>query len=140
MRFVLDTNVVVAGLRSPTGASAALIDRALSGAFTLVLSVALALEYEAVCRDPAQRIVSGLSEREVETIVTALCAIAEPVTTRFLWRPQLHDPADEMVLDAAINGTADALITFNLQDFGQAPARFGIALLLPQEALRRLSP
>lgn len=140
MRFVLDTNVVVAGLRSPTGASAALLDRALSGAFTLVLSVALALEYEAVCRDPAQRIVSGLSESEVETIVTALCAVAEPVTTRFLWRPQLHDPADEMVLDAAINGTADALITFNRQDFGQAPARFGIGLLSPQEALRRLSP
>lgn len=140
MRFVLDTNVVVAGLRSPTGASAALLDRALGGAFTLVLSVALALEYEAVCRDPAQRIASGLSESEVETIVTALCAVAEPVTTRFLWRPQLHDPADEMVLDAAINGTADALVTFNRQDFGQAPARFGIALLSPQEALRRLSP
>ena len=139
MRFVLDTNVIVAGLRSPTGASAALIERALSGAFTLILSVALVLEYEAVCRDPAQRIVSGLSEAEVETIVTALCAVAEPVTPRFLWRPQLRDPADEMVLDAAINGAADALVTFNRQDFGQAPARFGIALLSPREALRRLS-
>ena len=106
----------------------------------LVLSVALALEYEAVCRDPEQRIASGLSEAEVETIVTALCAVAEPVETRFLWRPQLHDPADEMVLDAAINGAADILVTFNRRDFGQAPARFGIALLSPQEALRRLSP
>ena len=105
----------------------------------LVLSVALALEYEAVCRDPAQRIVSGLSETGVETIVTALCAVAEPVTTRFLWRPQLHDPADEMVLDTAINGAADALVTFNRKDFGQAPTRFGVALLSPQEALRRLS-
>ena len=45
-----------------------------------------------------------------------------------------------MVLDAAINGAADALVTFNRQDFGQVPGRFGIALLLPQEALRRLSP
>ncbi len=60
--------------------------------------------------------------------------------TRFLWRPQLHDPADKMVLDAAINGAADALVTFNRQDFGQVPGRFGIALLLPQEALRKLSP
>ena len=140
MRLMLDTNVLVAGLRSPTGASAALIDRALSEAFTLVLSVALVLEYEAVCRDPAQRIVSGLSETEVETVITALCAVADPVTPRFLWRPQLRDPADEMVLDAAINGAADALVTFNRQDFGQAPARFGIALLSPREALRRLSP
>ena len=138
MRIVLDTNVVVAGLRSPTGASAALLDRALSGGFTLLLSVALALEYEAVCRDPDQRIVSGLSEASVVTIVTALCAVAEPVATRFLWRPQLHDPADEMVLEAAVNGMADALVTFNRRDFGQAPARFGVALLTPREALREL--
>ncbi|MYD87910.1 MAG: putative toxin-antitoxin system toxin component, PIN family [Acidobacteria bacterium] len=138
MRLVLDTNVVVAGLRSPTGASAELLDRALTGAFTLLVSVALALEYEAVCGHADQRIASGLSETDVETIVTALCAVAEPVATRFLWRPQLRDPADEMVLEAAINGAADALATFNRRDFGQAPARFGIVLVSPQEALRRL--
>ena len=87
------------------------------------------LEYKAACRDPAQRIVSGLSEPEVETIVTALCAVAVPVATRFPWRPQLHDPADEMVLDTAINSVADTLMTFNRKDFGQTPGRFGIALL-----------
>ena len=135
----MDTNVVVAGLRSPTGASAALLGNALDGTFTLLLSVALALEYEAVCRDPDQRIASGLSEAEVATIVTALCAVAEPVATRFLWRPQQHDPADEMVLEAAVNGTAEVLVTFNRKDFGRAPARFGIALLSPQEALRKLA-
>ena len=139
MRLALDTNVVVAGLRSPAGASAALIDRALTRQFVLVLSVALALEYEAVCQDPAQRIISGLSEAEVATIISALCAVADPVQTRFLWRPQLRDPADEMVLEAAINGFADALITFNRRDFGDAPGRFGIALLSPQQALRRTS-
>ncbi len=139
MRFVLDTNVVVAGLRSPTGASAALLDRALDRAFELLLSVALALEYESVCQDPGQRIVSGLSNADVETIIFALCAVAEPVRTRFLWRPQLRDPADEMVLEAAINGNADALVTFNRRDFGDAHRRFGIALLSPQQALRRTS-
>ena len=138
MRCVVDTNIVVAGLRSPTGASAALLGQALSGAFTLLLSVALTLEYEAVCRDPDQRMVSGLSEAEVVTIITALCAVAEPVATRFLWRPQLHDPADEMVLEAAVNGMADALVTFNRRDFGLVPARFGVALLTPQQALRKL--
>ena len=85
-----------------------------------------------------ERFASGLSEVEVETLVTALCAVAEPVETLFLWRPQLRDPADEMVFDAATNGAADALVTFNRQDFGQSPARFGIALLSPRVALRRL--
>ena len=136
MRLVLDTNVVVAGLRSPTGASAALVDRALDGAFELPLTVALALEYESVCGDPAQRIASGLSNEEVEVIISALCAIAEPVQPRFLWRPQLRDPADEMVLEAVTNGNADALVTFNRRDFGDAPGRFGIAVLTPQQALK----
>ena len=62
---------------------------------------------------------------------------SSPVQTRFLWRPQLSDPADEMVLESAINGYADALITFNRRDFGEAPGRFGIALLSPRQALRR---
>ena len=138
MRFVLDTNVVVAGLRSPSGASAALIDHALNEGFTLLLSVALTLEYEAVCRDPAQRIASGLSEEEVSTIVSALCAVCEPVDARYLWRPQLRDPADEIVFETAVNGRADALVTFNRKDFGNVPAQFGIALQTPREALRNL--
>ncbi len=137
IRYVLDTNVVVAGLRSPTGASAALIDQALNGAFTPLISVALALEYEAICGDPAQRIVSRLSETEISNFISALCAVAEPVNPRFLWRPQLSDPADEMVLETAINGNADALVTFNRRDFGSAPRDFGITLLSPPEALRR---
>lgn len=135
----MDTNVVVAGLRSPTGASAALIDQALGRAFTPLLSVALALEYEAVCCDRDQRIASGLSEADVRTVISALCRVAEPVVMWFLWRPQLRDPADEMVLEAAINGNADGLVTFNQRHFGDAPARFGIAVLSPQEALRRIS-
>ena len=138
MRIVLDANVVVAGLRSPTGASAALIDHALSERFTLLLSVTLALEYEAVCRDPAQRIVSGLSEKEVSTIVSALCAVCEPVDARYLWRPRLRDPADEIVFETAVNGRADALVTFNRRDFGDMPAQFGVALQTPREALRSL--
>ena len=138
MRYVLDTNVVVAGLRSPSSASAALIDHALSARFKLLLSVALALEYEAVCRDPAQRIASGLSEEEVSTVVSALCAVCEPVEAHYLWRPQLRDAADEMVFETAVNGRADALVTFNRKDFGDAPARFGVALQSPREALRSL--
>ena len=139
MCYVLDTNVVVAGLRSPAGASAALIDQALDRAFTLLLSVPLALEYEAICRNPEQRIISGLSETEISTIISTFCAVSEPVSPRFLWRPQLRDPADEMVLETAINGNANALVTFNIRDFGDIPGDFGIALLSPREALRRIT-
>ena len=139
MRLVLDTNVVVSGLRSPSGASAALLDRALSRAFTLLLSVALALEYEAAANDTEQRLASDLSEEDVATILGSLCAVAEPVYCWFLWRPQLSDPADEMVLETAINGGADGLVSFNRRHFERAAAQFGIPVLSPQQALRRIS-
>lgn len=139
MRIVLDTNVVVAALRSPSGASAALLEQALDHRFTLLLSVPLVLEYEGICCDPAQRIASGLSESEVGTIMSALCAVAEPVRAWFLWRPQLRDPADEMVLEAAVNGGADALVTFNRRDFGDAPGVFGIEVLSPRQTLSRIA-
>ena len=64
--------------------------------------------------------------------------MAEPVVTHFLWRPQLRDPNDEMVLEVAINGRADILVTFNLRDFGTVPSRFGLEVLLPREVIRRI--
>ena len=111
---------------------------ALAGRFVLLLSVALALEYEAVCSEPQQRIASGLEVAEVRTVISALCAVAEPVETHFLWRPQLRDPGDEMVLDVAVNGRADALVTFNRRDFAGFADRFGTAILSPRDALRRV--
>ena len=67
-----------------------------------------------------------------------MVALAEPVKTHFLWRPQLRDPNDEMVLETAVNGRADVLVTFNRGDFGTVPAGFGVEVLLPREALTRI--
>jgi putative PIN family toxin of toxin-antitoxin system len=136
--IVLDTNVVVAAMRSPSGASAAILRAARQKRTTLLVSVALALEYEAICSLAEHRLASGLSAREVDVFLDAVIALAEPVEAHFLWRPQLHDPGDEMVLEAAVNGRADALVTFNVRDFGIAPAHFGVEVLLPREAIGRI--
>ena len=135
MRLVLDTDVVVAGMRSPSGASAALLLAALERRLTLCANVALMLEYEAVCSRATHRTAAGLTRKEVANFLDAIAALAEAVDTHFLWRPQLRDPADEMVLEAAVNGHAQAIVTFNVRDFGTAAARFGVDLLLPREAL-----
>lgn len=124
-------------MRSPGGASAALLRRALDGDVTLLANVALVLEYEAVCRRPEHVAASGLKAGEVDVFVVALAALVEPIETHFVWRPQLRDPSDEMVLEAAVNGHADAIVSFNLRDYGTAPQRFGIALWLPRDAIRR---
>ncbi|MBI3709039.1 MAG: putative toxin-antitoxin system toxin component, PIN family [Proteobacteria bacterium] len=138
MRLVLDTDVVVAAMRSPRGASAAILRAARHGRATLLTSVPLAMEYEAVCSRAEHRLAAGLTEDEVAVFLDAVIAVAEPVETHFLWRPQLRDPGDEMVLEAAINGRADALVTFNARDFGATPSGFGIALLAPRVALERI--
>lgn len=125
-------------MRSPRGASAGLLRAARTGQITLLVSVPLAVEYEAVCRKAEHLLAAGLDEAEVRIFIDAVIAMAEPVETHFLWRPQLRDPGDEMVLEAAVNGGADALVTFNKRDFREAPSRFGIELLLPREARVRI--
>jgi len=134
----LDTDAIVAGMRSPSGASAAILRKARQGKVTLLVSVPLAMEYEAVCSEAEHRLAAGLSEREVEIFLDAVIAMAEPVETHFLWRPQLRDPGDEMVLEAAVNGRADLLVTFNVRDFGTVPSRFGIEVMIPRDALERI--
>ena len=124
-------------MRSPGGASAAILREARQDRVTLLVSVPLAIEYEATCSEP-EHLAAGLSEREVEIFLDAVLAMAEPVKTHFLWRPQLRDPGDEMVLETAVNGQADALVTFNVRDFGSVPERFGIEVMIPCEASRKV--
>ena len=135
--MALDTDVVTAAFRSPTGASAALIELALDGKITLLASVPLALEYEAVLKRDEHLVACNATIEQMDRRVRSLIALCEPVYRAFRWRPQVRDPADEMVLEAAVNGGADMLVTFNRRDFGTAPAAFGIACLLPREALER---
>ena len=137
MRVVLDTDVVVAAMRSPAGASAAILVAARQGLITLLMTVPLVVEYEAICQRAEHRLAAGLPEPEVNRFLDVIVAVAEPVEPRFLWRPQLRDPGDEMVLEAAVNGRADALVTFNIRHFGETPRRFGIDVLRPGEALRK---
>jgi len=139
MRYVLDTDVIVAALRSPSGASAALLLAALDRRVTLVANVPLVIEYEATCSRAEHRQAAGLSEAEVRLFLDGVAALAEPVETHFLWRPRLRDPADEMVLEAAVNGHAHGIVTFNLRDYGATPNDFGIEVLKPRDALKSLS-
>src|SRR3984957_10455323 len=138
MRLVLDTNVIVAAMRSPKGASAALLMAARRERITILANVALALEYEATCRRAEHGVAAGLKPARVAIFVDAVIAMVEPVESHFLWRPQLRDPADELVLEAAVNGRAAAIVTFNEQDFGAVPMQFGVEVSSPSDVLRRI--
>ena len=105
---------------------------------TLLANVALALEYETACLRAEHVVAAGLSAQEVTVFLDAVLAMVEPVESYFLWRPQLRDPADELVLEAAGNGKAAAIVTFNQRDFGAVPKGFGIEVLTPVTALQRI--
>jgi predicted nucleic acid-binding protein len=96
------------------------------------------LEYEAVLTRPEHLRGFGLTSREVESILDAIVLVAERVSFQFLWRPQLKDPSDEMVLETAVNGNADYLATFNLRHLREAAALFGIKAVVPGEIWRKL--
>jgi putative PIN family toxin of toxin-antitoxin system len=137
MRWVVDTDVLVAARRSRTGASNALLRHIDREAYVMLASVPLFLEYEAVLTRAEHLLASGMTAKQVMGFLDYLAGLVTPVKFHFLWRPQLSDVADEMVLETAINGAADAIVTFNIRHFGPA-ARFGIDVIRPDEALRRL--
>lgn len=135
MRLVIDTAVLVAATRSHQGRSNALVAAALRRRFVLIATVPLMLEYEAVLMREEQLAASGLTGAEVGALLDALAAIAESVMLRFLWRPQLPDADDDMILEAAVNGRADAIATFNRRHFTGASERLGVAIKTPGECL-----
>ena len=80
-------------------------------------------------------LVVGLPLTIVLEFLAALASTIEPVEVHYQWRPQLSDPSDEMVLEAAVNGRADALVTYNVKHFAAAAARFRLRVARPGELL-----
>ena len=138
LKIVLDTNILVAGLRSSIGASAELLRQARYGNLVLAATPPLFLEYEEVLKRAEHLLASGLTVAQVDVFLGALAQIIHPVDLNFRWRPQLSDPDDEMFMEAAVNGRVDALITFNSKHFLAAAAMFGLELWSPRELLRRM--
>ena len=138
MRIVLDTSVLVAGLRSRLGASNRILGAVAELRCVPLVTTALFLEYEAVLMRPEQRLATGMNPSDIEGFLAALASADEPVEVNYLWRPQLRDPADELVLEAAVNGRAEAIVTHNVKDFQPGAQRFGVATLTPAEFLKEL--
>ncbi|MCU0427833.1 MAG: putative toxin-antitoxin system toxin component, PIN family [Candidatus Kapabacteria bacterium] len=133
MNAILDTNVLVAGVRSNTGASFRVLELALRKVFTLHVSTPLLLEYEEVLLRQ-----TPLNSTEVSSLLTLLTIIAEEHEIYFLFRGVLPDDDDAMLLELAIKAQA-LIITHNVRHFEKAED-FGIIVLRPQEFLHQFQP
>ncbi len=134
---VLDTNVLVAGLQSPHGASFRLLELLHDRRFALAISVPLVMEYEAVLL--RRRAELGLSAALLNGFLDYLCAVGKHTAIHYLWRPHAKDAGDDLVLEVALAAQAGAIVTFNSRDLHPAASLLGIELLTPRAFLQRLT-
>ncbi|KAM3102109.1 putative toxin-antitoxin system toxin component, PIN family [Phormidesmis sp. 146-20] len=134
-QIVLDTNVIVSGLRSRRGSAFQLLTLVGMGKFEIHLSIPLVLEYQEVL----SRELSNLyvSATDIEDFIKFHCSVAMRHQIFFLWRPYLPDPKDDMVLELAVAAGCDSVVTYNTRDF-VGIEKFGIRAILPAEFLKEI--
>jgi putative PIN family toxin of toxin-antitoxin system len=134
---VLDTSVLVAGLRSNLGASFRILSAVADGEVTPCVSTALFLEYEDVLLRADFLRASGFSRVDVLSFLRTFASASKPVEIHFRWRPQLRDPNDEFVLEATVNSGCRRIVTHNIRDFIEASVQFDVSVLTPGQFVKR---
>lgn len=135
IQIVVDTNVFVTALSSNKGASYKLLQLIKKGKFQLNLSVPLVVEYEAVAKRTIGEIT--LDEKEVDNILDFVISKANHWQIYYLWRPQLKDPGDDMLLELAVTAGCQYIVTYNMDDF-KATEKFGITSITPKRFLEMI--
>jgi putative PIN family toxin of toxin-antitoxin system len=136
MRVVLDTCILFSALRSSSGASHRIVKSLPNSNFRPLISTPVFFEYEEVLRRPKQ--FPHLTAKEIEDFLDFIASACDHVRINFLWRPHLPDPDDDLILELAVSGRADAIITFNQRDFVGSD-QFGIRVISPRELIKEIS-
>jgi putative PIN family toxin of toxin-antitoxin system len=135
IQIIVDTNVFIIALRSTKGASYKLLQCIKKGKFQLNLSVPLVIEYEAVAKRTIGEIT--LDEKDIDNILDFVISKANHWQIYYLWRPQLKDPRDDMLLELAVTAGCQYIVTYNLDDF-KAIEKFGITAITPKQFLEMI--
>ena len=135
-RVVIDTSVLISALIGKTGPARAVLRQCLNGNLKPIISTALFLEYEAVSKRRQIRDLCPLTESEVEQLLAAFFSVCEWVQIHFLWRPNLKDEGDNFLIELAVAGNADVIVTNNLRDLRNAELQFeNLRVLRPEQLL-----
>ena len=135
IQIVLDTNILISALRSQRGAAYKLLMLIGRANFEINLSVSLMLEYEDVTKRLLGQI--PLTESDIDDILDYLCQTANRREVFYLWRPFLKDPKDDMVLELAVSGGCEVIITYNRKDF-VGIEQFGLEIMTPAAFLGKI--
>ena len=132
MKIVIDTNVMFSALKSSQGASYKLVSLLLNRRFSIAISVPLIIEYEDVLR--RGKLTASITEKDIGDFIDFFCHMGDQQDIFFLWRPFLPDPSADLVLEVAVAGGCDAIITYNKRHFKNVE-KFGLRILDPKEFL-----
>ena len=135
LQVVIDTNVIVAGLRSRQGSAFRVLQLIGKSLFDINLSVPLVLEYQDVLLRQLPEL--QLTPTDIDDLIDYYCAVGQKHEIFYLWRPTLRDPNDEMLLELAVKAQCDFIVTFNKRDF-EGIARFGLTTVTPYELLEKI--
>ena len=134
-KLVIDTNVFISALISSTGASRAVLRACLQGKYQPLMGTALFLEYESILSRSEVMVRCRLPKADIEALLAALMSVSEWVRVYYLWRPNLNDEADNHLIELAIAGNAEAIVTQNVKDFQRAELLFPQLSILSPEVL-----
>jgi len=132
VNITIDTNVIVAALKSQRGASYKLLMSLKDDVYVSHISVPLFIEYESVVR--REGLVENLTEKDIDTILDYFLSKSKIQKIFYLWRPFLKDPKDDLVLELAVKSQSKYIVTFNKRDF-VGSEKFGIKAVTPYEFL-----
>jgi len=138
VRIVLDTASFVTAVRSSDGAAGEIVRRIFAGEIVPLMDLKIGLEYRDVALRPEHLRASNLTRLGMLRLIQLLEGFAEPVAIVTKIRPLSPDPNDDMILDLAINGRADAIVTSNSKHFLAAGRRLAIPVLSPAELLNKV--
>lgn len=131
-RIVVDTNVFVAALTSGVGSNRQVIRACLTQSVVPLMGMALFHEYDSVVSRSAVAARCPLTVPEREQFIDAFLSVCEWVRVAFLWRPNLPDEADNHLIELAVAGGADAVVTNNIRDLRRGELLFpGVRILTP---------
>lgn len=132
MIVVIDTNIFLAACLGSRPATKIIAD-CLKGKHTPLMGSALFAEYEDILSRQALFKRSRLTSEERDELLDIFIASSQWVRIYFNWRPNLQDEGDNHLIELAVAGNADAIITRNLRDFKQAELHFPNLLIYTPE-------
>lgn len=135
-KIVIDTSVIVSALIGEKGPSREVLRRSLHGQYQPLISNSLFLEYEDVIRRSRIQQLCPLNFTEIEDLLHALYRVSDWIQIYYLWRPNLRDESDNFLIELAIAGNAELIVSNNIKDFANTELLFdGLRVCKPEKLL-----